>query len=343
MRTTLFLTLMVVLVALVVRLTALHKPLPPARAGTENERVAAAIAAGRGWSDAFDTGTGPTAHTAPLYPLVLAGIYRLCGDYNTPLGQAVQRTLSRTLSILVLLMLPVLARKLGLSVVAGWIAAFVGAAFPTDLRVELTGRHESMPATLAFLGLIWCFADLRQRGWKGGWAKVRTGMLIGVTALLCPNFLLLPVLFVLGELAWRSGERLRILRCASLLAAISLLVVAPWLVRNYRVLGGFVPLRSNFGLELAVGNRPVADGHTYAAGMEKIHPYNSADERASLTQQGELAYMRDKQQQALRWIKSHPSEFASLMLKRARLIWVTTSETWFTVDLGSYPLRIPLY
>ena len=35
-------------------------------------------------------------------------------------------------------------------------------------------------------------------------------------------------------------------------------MLAPWIWRNSHALGGFVPLRSNFGLECTIGNNPVA-------------------------------------------------------------------------------------
>jgi hypothetical protein len=196
---------------------------------------------------------------------------------------------------------------------------------------------------LAFLGLIWRLADLRQRGWTGGTAWVRTGVLLGLIALLAPNFLLIPVLFFAAELARRGAERRRIIRCGVVVAAISLLLVAPWIVRNYRVLGGFVPLRSNFGLELAVGNRPGADGHTYTAGMESMHPYLSAAERSDLIEQGELAYMRGKQRHALSWIHDHPRQFLWLTLRRARLFWVGTGEAWLNFDSADLQFRIEIY
>src|SRR5262249_57133511 len=91
---------------------ALRRPAP---LSSENEQVAGALADGRGWSDAFDRGTGPTAHTAPLYPLMLAGIYRLCGDYETAPRQFVQSGLTLALSVLAMLFLPVLAVKRGFS------------------------------------------------------------------------------------------------------------------------------------------------------------------------------------------------------------------------------------
>ena len=82
MKTQLILAMAVSVLAIAVRVDALRRPLPPARSGTENERVAASLAAGQGWANAFNRDTGPTAHTPPLYPLLLAGIYRLCGDYE---------------------------------------------------------------------------------------------------------------------------------------------------------------------------------------------------------------------------------------------------------------------
>lgn len=343
MRTQLILALAVVLLAVAVRLEALRHPLPPAPLGTENERVAAALAAGQGWADAFARGTGPTAHTAPLYPLALCCIYKLCGDYETETGIFVQRGFSIALAVLALLLLPVVAGKLGLSRTAGWLAAFAGAWFPENVRVELTGRHENVAAVVALLGLIWCLADLRQRGWAGGMAWVRTGVVLGLIALLAPNFLLIPVLFFAAERIRSRAERGRIFRCGVVVAAISFVLVMPWMVRNYRVLGGFVPLRSNFGLELAVGNRPGADGHTYTAGIETMHPYLSADERTQLIEQGELAYMRGKQQQASRWIHDHPRQFLELTLRRARLFWVGTGENWLKIDIAGLQLSLELY
>jgi hypothetical protein len=319
---------------------ALRRPAP---LSSENEQVAGALADGRGWADAFDRSTGPTAHTAPLYPLMLAGIYRLCGDYSTATRQFVQSGLTLALTVLALLFLPVLAGKLGFSRTAGWMAAFLAAALPFNALVELTGRHENTVAMLALLGLIWCLDDLRRRNWSGRAARLRTGALLGLLVLLSPNFLLVPVLFFTAELAWNRAERGRILRCGALLATMVLLAATPWMVRNYRVLGGFVPLRSNFGLELAVGNRPGADGYTHAEGMEDIHPFYSAAERARLIEQGELTYMRAKQHQAQSWIGEHPRQFVWLTMRRAWLFWVLPEEVWLKIDPAYLPLCIAIY
>ncbi len=50
--------------------------------GWESGRVARALATGRGFSDPFHGATGPTAWLAPLYPLVLAAIFKAFGIYT---------------------------------------------------------------------------------------------------------------------------------------------------------------------------------------------------------------------------------------------------------------------
>jgi hypothetical protein len=334
MRWNLLLAVAVAVLAVCVRVPPLRQ-LPVSQwRSTENERVGRALARGQGWADAFGPGTGPTAHLAPLYPLLLSGLYRLVGTSETAAGRWTQCGLSIALATLALLLLPALARKLGLSVAAGWAAALAGAGLPPSAWPEITGSHEQVAATLALLGLLWVFTGVQRRGWSGRGTLLRAGLLVGLTGLLAPNLLLLPVLFFLVEWLRGSGRRGRIVRGGLILATIGLVCVAPWLVRNSLVMGGFVPIRSNFGLELAVGNRPEADGFTYAAGFHLMHPFASLDEQARLLQVGELAYMREKQGQALQWIADHPGRFAVLTLRRAWLFWTGPRRRWFPLTQG---------
>jgi hypothetical protein len=332
MRRNVLLVVALCLLALVMRVKTLLQIPEAAWFGTENERVAAALAHGHGFSEVFGPGTPPTAHVAPLYPLLLSTVYRLCGTYETPSGRLAQQVLSIGIAILVLLMLPAVARKLGLSSGAGWAAAFVAACLPAHLWDEVAGHHDQVAGSLALLALLWVFADLRQSGWEGRLPVLREGLLLGTAALLCPNLLLVPVLFFSVEWARGAGERKRIFRCGLIISAIGLLLVSPWLLRNYFVFGGFVPLRGNFGLELAAGNRPGANGHTYGPGLGEMHPFLSAAERDRLMRMGEREYMKDKQRQAMAWITSHPVQFARLTLRRACLYWFTPDERWYQLD-----------
>src|SRR5262249_33189528 len=128
---------------------------------SENERVGLALARGEGWVDAFGPGTGPTAHVAPVYPLVLAGVYRSFGPPATPAGRAAPPALALGLATAVVLLLPVLAWRLRLPIGVGWAAAFLCVALPFHRSIEFEGGHEQLLATLALLGLVWALADSR--------------------------------------------------------------------------------------------------------------------------------------------------------------------------------------
>src|SRR5208282_1211586 len=50
--------------------------------GWEMGRIGAAIASGHGFSDPFGVPTGPTAWEPPLYPYLVAGVFRVFGIYT---------------------------------------------------------------------------------------------------------------------------------------------------------------------------------------------------------------------------------------------------------------------
>jgi hypothetical protein len=119
------------------------------------------------------------------------------------------------------------------------------------------------------------------------------------------------------------------------MAAVVTVLLTPWIVRNYVVLGGFIPLRSNLGLELFIGNNPQANGRTFATSFDDLnsptrdwHPFTSAAERTRLAEMGEYAYMRQKQATAMRWMAANPRRTAELTARRFVLYWLPPVEMW---------------
>src|SRR5437764_4305205 len=51
--------------------------------GWETGRIARSIALGQGFRAPFQDGTGPTAWLAPVYPYLLAGVFKVLGVYTT--------------------------------------------------------------------------------------------------------------------------------------------------------------------------------------------------------------------------------------------------------------------
>jgi hypothetical protein len=334
---TVFLGFAVAALSVALRVPVLLK-IEPTAFGGENDRVARALASGRGWSDVYGDATGPTAHVPPVYPLILQSLYRVFGTYETLSGRVAQQSCSLAVSVVVILLLPAVARRLGLPAAVGWSAAFLASWLPAHRWHHVTGFDQGLAALLLFAVIVGC-AALRDRGWQGSRFVLTFGVLLGIAALAAPNFLAAPLLFMLAELFRRRGERERVLRAAVSAGIVAAVVVAPWAIRNAVALGGFVPLRSNFGLELAIGNRPGADGHTYASGFYDLHPLGSPRERERVTGLGELGYMREKQADALAWMADHPGDFARLTLRRVYLFWFVQNDKWYrfspTPMLGS--------
>jgi len=92
------------------------------------------------------------------------------------------------------------------------------------------------------------------------------------------------------------------------------------MIRNYLVFHRFIPLRSNFGAELRMGN---GDN---AVGLWRfwMHPSSNVLERQKFQQMGEIAYVQVKKTEAMEFIRSNPLLFAKLCVKRAIYFWYGT-------------------
>lgn len=302
-------------IALVVSLGKYH--MNPAsdhwRFGWETGRVARSIAAGEGFSSPYQGRTGLTAAQAPVFPYLLAGVFKLFGIYSDTSGLVIL-CLNALLSALTCL--PVLyigERIFGRPV--GTAAAWTWALLPTSIYITLIFVWETVLTTL-LLSLVLLFTLRLQpssppRAWLG------YGLLCGLTAL--GNPAVVSVLPLLGSWLWyrlrRPGAQPgRLLGAAALGFVLS---ISPWFVRNYRTFHQVMPFRSNFGLELQVGNNPGAMGKPNFA----LHPSHSPAELQQYRRLGEVAYMAEKKRQAVAFILSHPADFVRMTLARIIFWW----------------------
>jgi hypothetical protein len=306
----------------------------------EMERAAASLAVNGFIGDTFGDSTGKSAHVAPLYPFLLAGIYLITGTHTRAAAIA-QGLLTITATTIGILLLPLLARKAGLSLLAGGLAAAALAVMPLNLWIESSGQWEQPLAALAMIGLVLAFCTMQEENWKRRTTWVLTGVLIGLTALLSPALLPAVFLMFVAQLLVNRSQFGKIFAAGALALLVSCLVTLPWMIRNYFALGGFVPLRSNFGLELYLGN------HDYATGREPTpwldpenlqydrHPFRDQFEFQHLVQVGERTYMQEKMRTALDWISTHPGQFLTLTLRRFLIYFAPPVSFWKPSD----PLR----
>jgi hypothetical protein len=296
---------------------------------TENERAAASLAHGGALGNVFAEDSGASAHLSPLYPWLLGQVYRVAPEIGIHPRRA-QTTLITLCTCAGICLLPLLARRAGLQPGAGWLAALLLAVVPGNRHFETSGCHEQPLLCVGLTALLLAFVGLHEDGWRSPWRIAVTAALIGACALLGPMLLTAAALMVLADVMLPRGDRRAVLAGAVVFVVTCAVTLFPWAYRNHRVLGGWVWTRSNFGLELWIGNNPDATGKTYFTGFHIEHPFCSTREAREYSRVGELQYMRGKKEAAREWIAAHPAAFSWLTVQRVRWFWFPTeSMVWW--------------
>jgi 4-amino-4-deoxy-L-arabinose transferase-like glycosyltransferase len=316
--------LVMVLVALALRLAVLTIGATyefPAREdhfsfGWETGRIARSIATGEGFSSPFHGHTGPTAWIAPLYPYFLALLFKFFGVYSNAAAW-LSLAFNSIFSALTCITIFCIGKEIFGLKVAKW-AAWIWAVLPYSIYWAVRFAWETSLATfllsVVFLLAVRIEHDGRVRDW------IWFGLLWGIIALANPSLLaFLPFAgaWILYR-QWRNAS----LRFAPVLlsTAVFVLVMTPWLMRNYRTFGQAVFIRGNFGAELRMGNGPNADG----TWMFWLHPTQNKLQLERYRELGEPDYVKERQRQALQWIANNPGRFAQISLKRAFFFWFGT-------------------
>jgi hypothetical protein len=266
------------------------------------------------FADPYCLPTGPTAHMPPFYPAMVAAVYHLLGP--TLAAGYVIRVIGIFFYGVMYGMLPWLAVRLGLGVRAGLLGGLAGALLPR-FPWEVEGL-----AAVAIGVMAAVFLGRWQSGRATSAGSLALGLAIGLSFHVTPSLLPVALGFVAFELAWlRDRQRWR--WAAFTLVGMTLACV-PWTWRNDRSLGGLFFIRSNFGLELRMGNHEGAGATldlSAKAGTER-HPRTREDEARKVQQLGELEYMRQAGREAAGWIRSHPGEFLRLTGLRVAQFWL---------------------
>jgi hypothetical protein len=257
--------------------------------------------------------TGPTAHLPPLYPFIFSLIYRGFG-LTAKAGMASMLFISMS-GALLYAFLPWFADQLGLGRTAGVLGGIAGA-----LLVEWPGHGEYLTGLIMGLLLVAFLRRWTKTGlsWLG---SLLFGLAIGAAFHIQPA--LLPVM--LGCLVFEAWWRRNPQKWSSLGVLVLGIGLAcfPWTWRNYTTFNSLFFIRSNFGLELRMGNHPGA-----AATMEVMdiqqehrHPRTHFTEARLLREMGEIEYMRQAGHEALEWISTNPGDFLWLTLQRFANLW----------------------
>lgn len=255
----------------------------------------------------------------PGYPFLLAAVYRASGGSPTA---AVVAQMGLGLASIALAW--AIARRVG--TVAATIAGAVMAAHWALVFFE--GELHAPPLLIALqLGLV--LALLRAASSGGRLAALGAGVLLGLGALTRPN-VLAELAVVLPWIALAARRRGRPALAPALLVALgTALAIAPVTIRNWRASGEFVPVTSNLGVNLWLGNHAGADGRI-TSDLGVAGRFKTCYDWPQVVENLEREVGRDLsaneisgwfRARALEWIGSHPGEFVALTLRKAALFW----------------------
>ena len=281
--------------------------------GCEEGRIARSIAAGEGFSSPLFGKTGPTSWSAPVYPYLLAGVFRVFGVYSRESAWAIL-SLNALFSALTCIPIVYLMYRIfgnRAAQISGWAWVF----FPYAIYYSASHVWGHCLDALLLMTVLWATYEMEEQRRLAMWALY--GMLWGIAALENPVILAtLPALLM--WLGWRRHKLAAPSYAAMAVTVAALcLTVSPWFVRNYRTFGRFIPFRGIFWKEFWAGNT----GDISDLYPDWTNPGLNGTELSEYSRRGELAYFAEKRRLGLDFVKHQPSLFLRLTARRIAFTW----------------------
>lgn len=301
--------------------------------GWEMGRLARSISQGQGFSSPTDLDSGPSAWTAPVYPYVLAGVFKIFGVY-THASAWVILTFNSIFAALTCWSLYRIAER----IFGAWVAkstTWIWAVFPYliywPVRVVWEVSFTTFFLTLALWLTIRMAEDARWRDW------ILFGLIWGLIALTnTAVIILLP--FFLGWLVWavraknqRGNESMRRFAGPAVAVFILGLCMVPWTLRNYAVFHRFIFIRDNLPLELYEANNDESHG----LWTRSEHPGNDPASMRRFQESGEIRFMDEEKQKLQEFVREHPGEFLLFTVQRVWYFWAAPPQATI---VGGYDL-----
>jgi hypothetical protein len=274
--------------------------------------------------------TGPSAHTAPALPALLALLMCVFGDGVTGM-YAIKFTAVIMLSVQ-LALFPVFSRWLGMGELNGiigavlWIAAAVGTGATRGHQPVPMFVWESLYAAILVAIAACSFRRYLDRSSVSSsrlaWLL---GCAIGILTLTCPPGSVILVGFI-GLLLCRDKMAIFKESHFFIIMLLPVVIIAPWIIRNFLVFDRLILVRDNLGLELSASNNDCArfgiQQNIESGCFAKVHPNANIDEARKVLANGEPAYNDLRLREALHWIDTHPARFFRLCALRVAAFWM---------------------
>ena len=317
--------------------------------GAEYDCIAQAIRKGRGFSDPFQIETGPTAWMPPVLPYVMAGLYWFHGDNRSMVvvWMVALQGVSTWLASFVLLR-ESRSRK---HIVAGVIIIiafystnfyqlfqqthdtglllFVISLLWLGLSKQSTPPHQPERASVRFPSV--CSSTHRNQIFWGAWGAFCTlcSPVIGGAWLVLTFWLARP-----RQRKWSE------LNCWLVVFGVWILLISPWMIRNYAQFGKWFPIKPNGMYELWQSHCMDMDG-VLDSQSSSGHPWSSGGEqRIRYKEVGEIAFIAEKGAEVQKSIRDNPLGLWERIVNRgiAALVFYTPFSIIEEYEAGGWPV-----
>ena len=295
---------------------------PPIPFGAEQTNVAHALAEGRGFADPDPQPTGPTAWVPPLWPGILALIYRCCG-VDTALASRIIIALQYLLAAYTLFaLLRCLHGRSGWASRLVVMVLFALLAYPLVQMLAASAADDLWIVWALLASLLWlCTAE----AWS--WSRLLGMSLLGALSVLAHAGVGLAFLVTTGVCLfvnrkhWNSFAAVRRLSLSGRHWVVYLgavLALGGWGWRNYERFHALIPLKSTLWFEVALTLLP--RGHSGVLTLSDMvlrHPSYNSQINAHMAQVGEQTFMAEQRRAVMKALRGQPRVFLRQIWHRA--------------------------
>jgi hypothetical protein len=269
--------------------------------------------------------TGPSAANPPLYPLLLALLFKI---FTSVTLVAFAATLATILAnALTATFLPRVSEIFFGDFRPGAVAAVLWI-----LAVPVWPCWDVSFTVLALI--LFCLetqsASERQRP---GFSAFTSGLLASALFLFNPSTILVAIPWMAWYAFRQRRSPKRSIAYFGVVVAMMVVTASGWAIRNHEELGKAV-IRTNLGIALNTSNNDCANASLRKSEADNCYqtrnPNTSMEEAMRVRVLGEVAYDRMRVHDSRVWIESHHRKFLKLTLARVRDFWFPVPEPSLT-------------
>jgi 4-amino-4-deoxy-L-arabinose transferase-like glycosyltransferase len=203
-----------------------------------------------------------TVSHGPLWPFLIAGLSLVAGHANLADRLLLSVLDAGTCVLIYYLAQDLFGKRVGL------IAGLVASVYPA-LYIYTGWMYTESLFTFLQSATVYCVLRIQRTGGRQWWLWIVCGVLLGLLSLSHPNGVVVVGLVVIWGLVlvWRGGLPREALWRLILAVVVALALIAPWIVRDYKVSHSFVLVTSGSGtVLLGVYNNLVVTDKSHLGG-----------------------------------------------------------------------------